>query len=442
MTRQSTYNKIMTRMTLLPFCLLVLITNFSHAQTEKRVQPNPDMELQQFVNRAIPFLDSSQLQQRQEAEKALISRGPAILDLLPNDLEPYSSEIQTRIERVRQQLYVIVAKQTSSGSRFSLSGSYRLSEVIEELEKQTGNIITTSRALATTTELDLKDVPFYLAFDKLLDQSGLDIEPYFAPHPNQVLIKPKLDGIAPRSEHAHYTGPFRIAATNVTLTRNLRIPNAKQCALTLQVAWEPRVRPLYLTMPASQLKATDDSGASLTILIDGEKTLNVEGTAPLVEVELPFTLPAPSARHIDSVTGTISAMVPGRKEHFAFSNLQAADSFPKQQRRAGVTITVRSVRQTDQQTMVEVELHYKDVGNAFESHRGWTNRNAAYLTSKEERLATKPRRETIVQKKQSVTYRYSFDTTEELNSLSFHYHTPALLIQKDVEFKLNEIPLP
>ena len=46
MTRQSTYNKIMTRMTLLPFCLLVLITNFSHAQTEKRVQPNPDMELQ------------------------------------------------------------------------------------------------------------------------------------------------------------------------------------------------------------------------------------------------------------------------------------------------------------------------------------------------------------------------------------------------------------
>ena len=79
----------------------------------------------------------------------------------------------------------------------SLSGSYRLSEVIEELEKQTGNIITTSRALATTIELDLKDVPFYLAFDKLLDQSGLDIEPYFAPHPNQVLIKPKLDGIAP-----------------------------------------------------------------------------------------------------------------------------------------------------------------------------------------------------------------------------------------------------
>ena len=92
--------------------------------------------------------------------------------------------------------------------------------------------------------------------------------------------------------------------------------------------------------------------------------------------------------------------------------------------------------------MVEVELHYKDVGNAFESHRGWTNRNAVYLTSKEERLATKPRRETIAQKKQSVTYRYSFDTTEELNSLSFHYHTPALLIQKDVEFKLNEIPLP
>lgn len=401
-----------------------------------------EQQLAEFVRRAIIFLDSGQLQQRQQAEQALIDQGPRVLDLLPTDLEPFSSEVRSRLDRIRQKLYTQVAVQTSNGSKFSLSGIYRFPDVIRELESQTGNVITTSRDVGDTIELSIKNAPFHQALDNILDLTNLDIEPYFAPHPNQILIKPRLEGVQSRENNCQYVGPFRIAATNINTSRDLRNPTRANCAITLQLSWEPRVRPLYLSMSTSSLRAVDDTNHELIPLIDGQKTLNVEGTAPLVEVEIPFSMPAKGAVNLSAVRGSISAMVPGRKEHFEFSNLHTTSSFPKQQRRAGVVITVNSVRQSEQQTIVELTLHYKDAGNAFESHRGWTNRNRVYLTSGEKPLAENVRRETIDQKKQSVTYRFTFETNADLQKLAFHYHTPALLMERQVEFELHDIPLP
>ena len=172
------------------------------AEVLSQQQPKSNKESQQqlaeFVQRAIPFLDSDQLQQRQQTEQALIAQGPRVLDLLPTDLETYSSEIRTRLDRIRQKLYEEVAIQTAGGSSFSLSGVYRLPDVIRELESQTGNLVITSRDIDESIELDLQDVPFYRAFDNILDLAGLDVEPYFAPHPNQILVKPRLEEIQNR----------------------------------------------------------------------------------------------------------------------------------------------------------------------------------------------------------------------------------------------------
>ncbi|MBA63143.1 MAG: hypothetical protein CMJ76_12360 [Planctomycetaceae bacterium] len=427
---------------LLALSILPLATAEVLSQQQPKSNKESQQQLAEFVQRAIPFLDSDQLQQRQQTEQALIAQGPRVLDLLPTDLEPYSSEIRTRLDRIRQKLYEEVAIQTAGGSSFSLSGVYRLPDVIRELESQTGNLVITSRDIDESIELDLQDVPFYRAFDNILDLAGLDVEPYFAPHPNQILVKPRLEEIQNRENTAQYVGPFRMAAVRINSSRSLRIPNSARCAITLQVSWEPRVRPLYLTIDTSSLKTIDNTGTERTPLIAGEKTLNVEGTAPLVEVAIPFPLPGKDAEQFRVLQGTISAMIPGRQEHFEFSNLQLNSSFPKQQRRAGVTVTVNNAKQTDQQTIVVVDIHYRDAGKAFESHRGWTNRNQVYLVSNKETLIEKPRRETLSQKKQSVTYRYIFDSAAELDKLTFHYHTPALLLERQIKFELNDLPLP
>ena len=444
-TFRPTYNKIMIRLILLilfGLCPLPMWSSTALSQDDTNTSLMSNEQLDELVRRAIVFLDSGQLQQRQQAEQALIDQGPRVLDLLPTDLEPYSSEVRNRLNRIRQELYTQVAVQTSHGSRFSLSGIYRFSDVIRELKLQTGNEVTTRRDVGDTIELELKNAPFHQALDNILDLANLDIEPYFAPHPNQILIKPRLEGIQNRENNGQYVGPFRITATNINTSRDLRKPMRANCAITLRLSWEPRVRPLYLSMSTSSLRAVDDTNHELTPLVDGEKTLNVEGTAPLVEVEIPFSMPAKGAEKLSAVRGSIFAMVPGRKEHFEFSNLETSSSFPKQQRRAGVTITVNSVRQTEGQTIVELTLHYKDAGNAFESHRGWTTRNRVYLTSHDKPLPEKARRETIDQKKESVTYRFAFETKADLEKLAFHYHTPALLMERQVEFELHDLPLP
>lgn len=431
----------MNRLLLLPLFALVVLSVWT-AEVVSQEPTKNQTQLAEFVDRAILFLDSAQLQQRQQAEQALIAEGTRVLDFLPTDLELYSAEVRTRLSRIRQKLYEHVAIETSKGGSFSLSGVYRLPDVIKELESQTGNIVVTSRDFGDSVELNLIDVPFHQALDNILDLADLDVEPYFAPHPNQILIKPRLEGLQNRENNAQYVGPFRIAAVSINSSRSLRIPKSANCTITLQVSWEPRVRPIYLTLKTSSLQAIDDTGRELTPLIEGEKTLNVEGTAPLVEVAIPFPLANKQADQLSVVRGTITALIPGRKEHFEFSNLQAVSSFPKQQRRAGVTVTVNGVTQTQQETVVELEIHYQDAGNAFESHRGWTRRNQVYLVSNNERLTEKPRRETLSQKKQSVTYRYTFDTAAELEELTFHYHTPALLLERQVKFELNDLPLP
>ena len=177
---------------LLPSLLALFTLQLYAAELHSQEQPERNVktqaELVEFVRQAVPFLNSGQLQQRQQAELALIAAGPRVLDLLPTALESYSSEVRTRLGRIRQKLYEEVAIQTSNGSKFSLSGIYRLPDVIKELETQTGNIITTNHDTGDSIELNLTDVSFYQALDNILDLTDLDIEPYFASHPNQNLI--------------------------------------------------------------------------------------------------------------------------------------------------------------------------------------------------------------------------------------------------------------
>ena len=45
---------------------------------------------------------------------------------------------------------------------------------------------------------------------------------------------------------ADYSGPFRIEATGVTAQRGLRAPDQSGLRVDLEIAWEPRLRPIAL----------------------------------------------------------------------------------------------------------------------------------------------------------------------------------------------------
>ena len=393
-----------------------------------------DKQLTIFVKRAVQVLDSPELSQRQAAERALINKGPAVLDLLPNQTEQLSSEVKKRLRRIRQTLYGQIAKSTTLPSNVTLQGSYSLVEILREFEIQTSNQVTVEHPQPTKVNLNIQETPFLEALDIVLNKTNLVDHPSRSPNRNQIFIGPDYSATPASRKHVTYAGIFRIAATNLTVTQQTR--------LAFQVSWEPRIRPLYLTINGKSISALDDQQNKIKCHLSGERTLNVEGTTSSVKIEIPLELPHQEATKLTSVAATLTAVLPGRHEPFSFSLNPQTQTTPAQQRRAGVNVNLQEAVATEEQIGVQVKITYADAGDAFASHRGWLNHNTAYLSIDGQRVLGTPNRKTLQQTAQSVTYLFQFDCTKPLSKLTFHYHTPALLLHKQINFELHDIPLP
>ena len=392
------------------------------------------MELAVFVKRAVQVLDSPELSQRQAAERALINKGPAILDLLPSQTEQLSAEVKKRLWRIRQALYGQIAKLTTLPSNVTLQGSYSLVEILREFESQTSNQVAAQFDQTTKVNLDIQETPFLQALDIVLNKTNLVDYPSKSPHRNQILIGPDYSTTPTNRKHVAYAGIFRIAATKLTVTQQSR--------LTFQISWEPRIRPLYLTIDGKSISAIDDRQHKIESHLSGQRTLNVEGTASSVKIEIPLELPHQDATKLAAVVGTLSAVLPGRHEPFSFSLNPKTQATPIQQRPAGVIVELQQAVAAEKRIGVHVKITYADAGDAFASHRGWLNHNAAFLSIDGQRVLGTPNRKTLQQTTQSVTYLFWFDCTAPLSKLKFNYHTPALLLHKQIEFEIHDIPLP
>jgi hypothetical protein len=386
------------------------------------------------VKRAVQVLDSPELSQRQAAERALINKGPVILDLLPSQTAQLSAEVKKRLRRIRQTLYGKIAKSTTLASNVTLQGSYSLVEILREFESQTSNQVTFQHTQTTKVNLDIQETPFLQALDIVLNKTNLVDHPSKSPNRNQIFIGPDYSTTPTNRKHVAYAGIFRIAATKLTVTQQSR--------LTFQISWEPRIRPLYLTIDGKSISAIDDQQNKIKCHLSGERTLNVEGTTSSVKIEIPLELPHQEATKLTSVAGTLTAVLPGRHEPFSFSLNPKTQAPPTQQRRAGVIVDLQQAVAMEERIGVQVKITYADAGDAFASHRGWLNHNAAYLSIDGQRVLGTPHRKTLQQTAQSVTYLFRFDCTAPLSELKFHYHTPALLLHKQIDFEIHDIPLP
>jgi len=412
---------------------LLLIAALS-CNTGVTCSANTDKDLAVFVKRAVQVLDSPELSQRQAAERALINKGPVILDLLPSQTAQLSAEVKKRLRRIRQTLYGKIAKSTTLASNITLQGSYSLVEILREFESQTSNQVTFQHTQTTKVNLDIQETPFLQALDIVLNKTNLVDHPNKSPNRNQIFIGPDYSTTPTNRKHVAYAGIFRIAATKLTVTQQSR--------LTFQISWEPRIRPLYLTIDGKSISAIDDQQNKIKCHLSGERTLNVEGTTSSVKIEIPLELPHQEATKLTSVAGTLTAVLPGRHEPFSFSLNPKTQAPPTQQRRAGVIVDLQQAVTMEERIGVQVKITYADAGDAFASHRGWLNHNAAYLSIDGQRVLGTPHRKTLQQTAQSVTYLFRFDCTAPLSELKFHYHTPALLLHKQIDFEIHDIPLP
>jgi len=398
------------------------------------------------VRRLVQQLDAPTLAQREAAEEALTRLGTAVLPFLPQPDPRGSAEVRLRLERVRRVLEQQAAQRAAEASLVTLSADgMALSKVLSELERQSGNRIVDSRRelgqpvddVAIHAEFD--KTPFWKALDQVLDEARLTVYPYATDRAIHLVARP--EGQAPRGRAACYSGPFRFEPLRVVAQRNLREPEGDSLRVAIEVAWEPRLRPIGLDHPIARLDAADETGAAIAPL-DAQAVYEVttHDEAAAAELVVPLKLPPRRVERIDRLRGAIRAMLPGAIETFRFDKL--LESKGVEQRRGAATVTLVGVRRNNELWQVLVRVRYDDAGESLQSHRGWIFRNEACLEAPDGAKLAYDALETTAQSRNEVGITYGFALDEPPAKMTFVYRTPGTIVPARFEYQFGPIELP
>lgn len=423
-------------------------TNFAPAA-------EPGEEVAQQVEKLVRQLNDDQAARRDEAEKQLLELAPTananecdeFLQLLPKPSDQMPAEVRLRLVRLRKKIETEQSSRALFESKLTLSANEMpLAEVFEQVRKQTGNQLSDHReqfgqnATPSPVTIEIDDEPFWPALDKILDATKMTTYP-FSGEDNLAIIN-RDAGALPRAEGASYAGPFRIQATTVTARRDLRSTAQEMARVELEVAWEPRLRPIALSQPIDTLEVTTDEGSPLSVNSQ-QQTLNVEVQpgSHATEFTIPLNLPPRSATKIASFKSRMSALVPGRMVEFKFDDLDKPAS--STQSRGGVNVTLQGVRKNQDLWEVHMKIQVESAETGLESHRGWVFQNLTYLLNKQGELIDNAGFETTLQTQTEVGFAYFFELPdEEISDYTWVYRTPAAIVRMPVDFELKDIPLP
>lgn len=404
-------------------------------------------DLNSVVRRLVRQLDAPQLAQRDAAEAELLRRGPAVLDLLPPPTERAPAEVKQRLGRIRQKLEQVASDAAAKASTITLPAKdMPLSEILEAFQAQSGNAIVDYRrqfgqpVADPTLTVGFDKTPFWPALDKLLDQAGLTIYPYAKQRAISV-VTALGDKRTDRAGQVSYSGPFRFEAIAIVARRDLRDPEGRALLVTIEAAWEPRLRVISLVNPMADVSAVDERGESLPVAqSDAQPEVSLSGEASTVKLDIPMRLPSRNVKQIAVLKGKLLATVPGRTETFRFDKL--ADAKNVEQRIAGVTVTLEQVRKNGEAWEVRIRARFDNAGDALASHRQWVFDNEAYLEGSDGKPIAYDSFETTAQGKNELGLAYLFTATQPLSELTFVYKTPGSIVTSGFDYELKHLELP
>ena len=421
---------------------LVALSLFAQAETESAA------ELPEKVRRLVRQLDANELAKRDEAEAKLIALGPDVLVELPllSKRSRLSAEIEQRLKRIRYTLEKVAAASATHATLVTLNGEMKLSEIFAALEVQTGNRIVDFRdrfgqqQSESVVLVDFERIPFWDAFDQILDQAGLATYAYGG-EKNSLAIVARDEKQLPAHGRSSYAGVFRFEATQIRANRELRNPNLDTLRLGMEIMWEPRLNPISLEQPLDGVTAIDGDGNEL--LVDRQQgTLEspVQNTISAVEMVIPLALPDRDVRTISSLKGNLTALVPGRVARFTFDDFEGVRNV--EQRQAGVTVVLQRYRKDADLHEIRLLVQFNKSSGALASHRGWIYTNESYLIDPEGNRVNHAGFETTRQGVDEAGFSYKFVVENDLKGYRFIYETPAAIIPLRVAYELKDIPLP
>lgn len=410
------------------------------------------------IEKLVEQLDAADKADRDAAEQQLIELGAeggvaaaseAFVNLLPQPNDEMPQEVQVRLTRIANEIRLRTAKRSIEGTTLTLDFTDApLADVFKEIEKQTGNRLVDYRDELSQPDTEKKVTyrgekePFWKALDSMLD--GVQMSPYNDAGDEALAIIDRDQGVLRRGGgRAVYSGPFRIEPTGASSQRGIRNPDQSGLSIDLEISWEPRLRPIGLSMRSEDLKAVCDDGRP-TPVVSGDIVFDVEvqGDSRATDVVASLQLPARTSQKLATVEGRMTALVPGRLAELKFDNLTAAKDVTK---RAGeVAVTIERV--TKNQALWEIYMRLKVEGSdaGLSVDGGWVFQNTAKLVDKKGDALDNAGFETTMQSEDEIGFAFFYELPEgrDLKDYDWVYRTPASVVSVPVDFKLENVPLP
>jgi hypothetical protein len=396
------------------------------------------------VQRLKHDLDDDSKAVRAKAEARLVELGPAVLDLLPEPDPKKSDEASQAVRRIRQTLQQNQARASVQRSTLTLHGRMKISRILAEIQKQTGNAIgdlpRTPAASIPDPEftVEFDKTPFWTGLDSLLDQAQLSVYPYGQPKGLQIVPRGPAD--LPRTGRAALSGPFRIEPVRVVAKRELRSSSPSGLQVALEVAWEPRLRPISIKQRMADLKVVDSNGNSLAAEdAQAEKEAYPGPGNSAVELDIALAMPKQPVKQIASLKGALRAIMLGKTETFKFTDLLKG----KQEKRIGAAIvTVDEVRKNGDAWEVFVRLSFDSAGDALESHRNWVVQNEAFLEDEMGKAIQPDSMETTSRTEKEIGMGYVFGMADLPKNASFVYKTPGVVVTNEYPYEVRGVKMP
>jgi len=392
------------------------------------------------VARLVEQLDASQAAQRNAAEKQLIELGEPIRSLLPADSPELSAEIRLRLTRIRQRLgpRPETAQPAASSSDVRLAGAATLGAALEAISRDSR--VEFEHSLPAETPITPYDapLPFWHALDYVLDQANLDID-YYGGDATTLRLQPRREGRPSRVDSAAYAGIYRLEPTIVTSRRVLRQDDLSGLSVEVELAWQPGITPIGVTLPLGHLAATFDDEQRVRAQSQvGSIDLVTGREIPTTDLQLPMQLPAGQPGKITTLSGQIRSLLPGAMHQFEFP----LHTISVRESAGSVTVQLEDVRKNGELHEVRLGVEFQSPGAAMESHRGFLLDNEVYVLAGDGARLEHLGYQLFRQSQSGIGISYLFDLGASAAEAKLIYVTPSSVVQNQIDFLLDDIPLP
>ncbi len=330
-----------------------------------------------------------------------------------------------------------------------------VSRALAELTKQTGNEVEDRRSSKdenTKIKLDLKNVTFWQAFDAIA--KAADAKVSVSEKDEKLALVDGPHQVVPVS----YSGLFRVIVKRIDTIQVLN-SDTHLCIIYLEIAWEPKFRPLFMETKPDSMVVQDDKKHDVEIPDEG-KGMAAIGKRMSAELVVRITAPHRSAQQLSLFKGKLAVMGPSETVTFTFDNLKKIDKAAqaRKQTQGGVNLILRELApegplEDEPAWKIGLLLEYPSDGPKFESFQSWLVNNEMYLVKEKDGIKQQfppnlgYETDDQTEDKAFIRYRFGDDPARNLklgniSEWKLVYRTPGRISEVPIPFEFKDVPLP